>query len=64
VVEGQAWGLADAADRAESTLAAVLQLANTETPANRAYVGLARDISRFAGNLLAGLPIGMSDHYR
>jgi serine/threonine-protein kinase HipA len=64
VVEGQAWGLADAADRAESTLAAVLQLANRETPDNRAYVGLARDISRFAGNLLAGLPIGMSDHHR
>jgi len=58
VSEGRAWGLADAADLAEDTLAAVLQLAKTETPHERAYTGLTRDISGFAANLLAGREIG------
>lgn len=63
VAEGRAWGLAEAADLAEETLATVLQLANTETPHKRAYAGLARDISGFASNLLAGRAIGASGHH-
>jgi serine/threonine-protein kinase HipA len=64
VAEGQAWGLADSAERAEDTLATVLQVANAEAPDGRAYAGLARDISRFAGNLLAGRAIGVSGDRR
>ena len=58
VAEGQGWGLADAADLAEETLAVVLQLANTESPHKRAHVGLARDIAGFASNVLAGRATG------
>jgi serine/threonine-protein kinase HipA len=58
VSEGRAWGLAEAAELAEETLATVLQVATTETPDNGAYAGLASDIARFAANLLAGRPTG------
>jgi serine/threonine-protein kinase HipA len=58
VAEGRAWGLADAAELAEETLAMVLQLANGAAPHERAYAGLARDISGFAANLLAGRATG------
>ena len=58
VAEGRAWGLAEAADVAQKTLATVLQLARTETPHKRAHAGLARDIARFAANLLAGRVVG------
>jgi serine/threonine-protein kinase HipA len=64
VAEGRAWGLAEPADLAEETLATVLQLANTETPHKGAYAGLARDISGFAANLLAGRAIGASAYHR
>lgn len=56
--EGRAWGLADATDLAEETLATVLQLAQTQTPHKRAYPGLADDIAGFASNLLAGRAAG------
>ena len=62
VAEGRSWGLARAADLAEETLTAVLQLANAEIPHERAHPGLARDISRFASNLLIGHAIGASDY--
>lgn len=56
--EGRAWGLAEAADLAEETLATVLQLAQAQTPHKRAYPGLADDIAGFASNLLAGRAAG------
>jgi serine/threonine-protein kinase HipA len=56
--EGRTWGLADAADLAEETLATVLQLAQTQKPHKRAYPGLADDIAGFASNLLAGHAAG------
>ena len=62
VTEGRSWGLARAADLAEETLTTVLQLANAEIPHERAHPGLARDISRFASNLLTGHPIGASGY--
>ena len=62
VAEGRSWGLARAADLAEETLTAVLQLANAEIPHERAHPGLARDIFRFASNLLIGHAIGASDY--
>ena len=62
VAEGRSWGLARAADLAEETLTTVLQLANAENPHKRAHPGLARDISRFASNLLTGHPIGASGY--
>ena len=62
VAEGRSWGLARAADLAEETLTAVLQLANAQIPHERAHPGLARDISRFASNLLIGHAIGASDY--
>jgi serine/threonine-protein kinase HipA len=58
LAEGRAWGLAEPADLAEETLVTVLQVANTEAPHKRAHAGLARDISGFASNLLAGRAIG------
>jgi serine/threonine-protein kinase HipA len=58
VEEGRVWGLAEAADVAEKTLATVLQLAKTEIPHKRAHAGLARDIAGFASNLLAGRVAG------
>lgn len=58
VAEGRAWGLAEAADVVQKTLATVLQLARTETPHKRAHAGLAHDIARFASNLLAGRVVG------
>jgi serine/threonine-protein kinase HipA len=58
VAEGVAWGLAEAADLAETALGTVLQLANTQTPHEGAYAGLARDISGFAANLIAGRATG------
>jgi serine/threonine-protein kinase HipA len=64
VAEGRSWGLARAADLAEETLTTVLQLANTEVPHERAHPGLARDISGFASNLLAGHAIGASGYRR
>jgi serine/threonine-protein kinase HipA len=62
--EGRAWGLAEAAALAEETLVTVLQLADTEAPHERAYAGLARDISGFASNLLDGRAIGTSGDRR
>ena len=64
VAEGRAWGLAEAADLAEETLSTVLRMASTQTPHERAYAGLVRDISGFAANLLAGCAIGPSDYRR
>jgi serine/threonine-protein kinase HipA len=64
VAEGRSWGFADPTDLAEETLATVLQLANTETPHQAAYAGLAGDIATFAANLLAGRAIGISGHHR
>jgi serine/threonine-protein kinase HipA len=64
VAEGHSWGLISAADLAEETLAAVVQLADTETPHKRAYPGLSRDIAGFASNLLAGRAVAASDHHR
>jgi serine/threonine-protein kinase HipA len=61
VAEGRAWGLAGAAELAEETLALVIQLASAEAPHKRAHAGLAQQIAGFAGNLLAGRPIGVSD---
>jgi serine/threonine-protein kinase HipA len=60
LAEGRAWGLATAADLTEEALAAVLHLASTETPHNRAYSGLNRDIAGFTSNLLAGRAAGRS----
>jgi serine/threonine-protein kinase HipA len=60
LAEARAWGLAEAADLAEATLTAVLQLADTEAPHERAYPGLVRDISGFASNLLSGRAVGAS----
>jgi serine/threonine-protein kinase HipA len=64
LAEGRAWGLAEPADLAEETLVTVLQVANTEAPHKRAHAGLARDISGFAANLLAGRAIGAGGHRR
>jgi serine/threonine-protein kinase HipA len=64
VMEGRAWGLTEVADRAMDTLTAVLHLAHAEVPDDRAYSGLARDISRFTSNLLAGHIIGPSNQHR
>jgi serine/threonine-protein kinase HipA len=64
VAEGRSWGLARAADLADETLTTVLQLANAETPYERAHPGLARDISGFASNLLTGHAIGASGYRR
>ena len=64
VAEGRSWGLARASDIAEEALTTVLQLASTETAHERAHPGLARDISGFASNLLAGHPIGASGYRR
>jgi serine/threonine-protein kinase HipA len=64
VAEGRSWGLARAADLAKETLTTVQQLANAETPHERAHPGLARDISGFASNLLTGHAIGTSGYRR
>jgi len=64
VAEGRAWGLAQAADLAEETLTTVLQLADAEVPDERAHPGLARDIFRFASNLLTGRSVGTDGHRR
>ena len=64
VAEGRAWGLAQAADLAEETLTTVLQLADAEVPDERAHPGLARDIFRFASNLLTGHSVGTDGHRR
>jgi serine/threonine-protein kinase HipA len=64
LAEGRAWGLAEPADLAEEALVTVLQVANTEAPHKRAHAGLARDISGFASNLLAGRAIGAGGHRR
>jgi len=58
VAEGRAWGLAEAAGLAEQTLTTVLQLAQTQTPDEHAYPGLADDIAGFASNLLARRAVG------
>jgi len=58
MAEGHAWGLSGAADLAEETLVLVRQLAGTETPHPRAYARLAKEITGFADNLLAGRAIG------
>jgi serine/threonine-protein kinase HipA len=47
VAEGDSWGLATAAALAEETVAAVLQLARTETPHGRAHSALVPDIVAF-----------------
>jgi serine/threonine-protein kinase HipA len=60
VTEGVAWGLAGAAALAEETAGAVLQLARTETPHDRAHSALVPDITAFTENLLAGRPVGPS----
>ena len=64
VMEGRAWGLTEVTDRAMDTLTAVLDLAHAEVPDDRAYSGLASDISRFTSNLLAGRVIGPSNQHR
>ena len=64
VMEGRAWGLTEVTDRAMDTLTAVLHLAHAEVPDDRAYSGLASDISRFTSNLLAGRVIGPSNQHR
>jgi serine/threonine-protein kinase HipA len=58
LAEGSTWGLTTAAGLAEEALAAVLQLASTQTPNNRAHSGLTRDIAGFTANLLAGRAAG------
>lgn len=58
--EGRSWGLADATELVQETLAIVLDLAATEDPHPRAYSGLANDIAGFAGNLLKGSAAGAS----
>ena len=64
IAEGRAWGLTDSADLAEQTLTTVLQVASTESPHKRAYTELARDISGFTTNLLAGRAAGTSSRHR
>jgi serine/threonine-protein kinase HipA len=62
--EGRTWGLTGAAEPTEETVTLALQLANEETPHERAHPALARDIAGFAANLLAGRAIGVSDRQR
>jgi serine/threonine-protein kinase HipA len=56
--EGLAWGLDEAPAIAEETLTAVLELASTASPHERAHQGLPADITRAVSNLLAGQPLG------
>lgn len=58
IAEGKAWGLSDAADVVDGTLATALDLAATESPHPRAHPGVAADITRFATNLVAGRGAG------
>ncbi|WP_018636857.1 type II toxin-antitoxin system HipA family toxin [Parafrankia elaeagni] len=58
VAEGRAWGLPDAAGRAERDLTTVRDIARSQTPYPGAHPGLADDITRFTGNLLAGRATG------
>jgi len=57
-------GLGNAAGLAEQILAAVLQLADTQTPHRRAHAGLVDDISGFTARLLDGQAIGTSGRHR
>jgi serine/threonine-protein kinase HipA len=52
------WGLRDGDDIIEHTLATVLNTAHSQEPDPRAHPGLVEEVSRFATNLLAGLPAG------
>ncbi|MFC8801244.1 type II toxin-antitoxin system HipA family toxin [Streptomyces griseoincarnatus] len=56
--EFASWGLRDSNDVVEQTLTMVLETAHREEPDPRAHADLVRDITRFATNLLAGLPAG------
>lgn len=58
MAEGRAWGLPDAAGRAERDLTTVLAIARSQTPYPGAHPGLADDITRFTVNLLAGRAVG------
>lgn len=58
LAEGRGWGLADVAGLAEETLTTVLQLAQAETPDQRAHPDLANDVVRFSSNLLTGHAAG------
>lgn len=58
VAEGQTWGLTEAANLAEETLAVVLELASTEVPHEGAHASLSEDIARFTSNLLVGRAAG------
>ncbi|MGY0503411.1 type II toxin-antitoxin system HipA family toxin [Nocardia sp. FBN12] len=58
IAEGKVWGLSDAADVVDDTLATVLDLAATESPHPRAHPGVAADVTRFATNLVAGRGAG------
>jgi serine/threonine-protein kinase HipA len=64
VAEGRGWGLIEAADLAEETLTTVLQVAQTQTPHQRAHPTLAKDIARFTSNLLAGRAAGAATSHR
>jgi serine/threonine-protein kinase HipA len=59
VAEGQAWGLAHAADLATETLATVLDTVRAEPPHERAHPGLDQQIEGFTSNLLAGREAGL-----
>jgi serine/threonine-protein kinase HipA len=56
--EFASWGLRETEDVIERTLTTVLETARSEVPDPRAHAGLVTDITRFATNLLAGLPAG------
>jgi hypothetical protein len=62
--EGRAWGLTRAVGLAEETLTTVLHVVAAEAPHRQAHPGLARDIARFASNLLAGHAAGPSGNQR
>ena len=56
--EFASWGLRDSDDMIEQTLTTVLETARGEEPDPRSHADLVRDITRFATNLLTGLPAG------
>ena len=46
IIEGRAWGLANAPDLAEETLTTVLEVATTQSPHIHAHTELAQDIGK------------------
>jgi serine/threonine-protein kinase HipA len=64
IIEGRAWGLANAPALVEETLTTVLEVATTQSPHIHAHTELAQDIARFTANLLAGRAAGISDDAR